>query len=69
MIAKTGSRVRGMGWSPAAAGGLLTAILLLGAATPATAQDFTLGGDDDPRVGLGAGWFDAEEASWNMTSW
>jgi hypothetical protein len=21
---------------------------------------------DDPRVGLGAGWFDAEEASWNM---
>jgi hypothetical protein len=23
--------------------------------------------DDDPRVGLGAGWHDAEEASWNMT--
>jgi len=67
MIATTGSRVRGIRWSPAAVGGILAAILLLGAATPATAQDFTLGGDDDPRVGLGAGWFDAEEASWNMT--
>ena len=35
-------------------------------ATEASAQDFTLGGPDDPRVGLEAGWFDAGEASWNM---
>ncbi len=32
----------------------------------ASAQTFTLGGDDDPRVGLAAGFMDAEEASWNM---
>ncbi len=27
---------------------------------------FTPGGPDDPRIGLGAGWMDAEAASWNM---
>ena len=45
--------------------GALVAAMALGA-PGASAQDFTLGGADDPRVGLGAGWFDAEEAAWNM---
>jgi hypothetical protein len=30
-------------------------------------SSFTPGDDNDPRIGLGAGWMDAEEASWNMT--
>jgi hypothetical protein len=47
------------------AGGLALAALLTGGMELA-AQDFTLGGEDDPRVGLTAGWFDAGEASWNM---
>ncbi len=56
-----GGRARGPGFVVVA----LAAGLAVGAAA-ASAQDFTLGGTDDPRVGLGAGWFDAEEASWNM---
>ena len=54
--------------SDAAACLLVAAFLLAGLWAPAqaAAQDFTPGGDDDPRVGLAAGWMDAEEASWNM---
>ncbi len=46
--------------------GLLLLTAALFAAAEASAQSFTPGGDSDPRVGLGAGWLDAEEASWNM---
>ena len=54
--------------SDAAACLLAAGFLLAGLWAPpqAAAQDFTLGGDDDPRVGLAAGWMDAEEASWNL---
>ena len=52
-------------WDGVPAGFL--ALLALGLlASPAQAQDFVPGGDDDPRIGLEAGWMDAEEAIWNM---
>ncbi len=38
----------------------------LGSSDAAAQQNPVFGPDDDPRVGLGAGWLDAEEASWNM---
>ncbi|CAN5759764.1 hypothetical protein BH23ACT4_BH23ACT4_08420 [soil metagenome] len=38
----------------------------LGGSHATAQQNPVFGPDDDPRVGLGAGWFDAEEASWNM---
>jgi hypothetical protein len=44
---------------------LLMGALLL-APVEGVAQESSPGGDDDPRVGLAAGWFDAEEASWNL---
>ena len=43
---------------------LLVGVFLAGEATAQQNPVFTA--DDDPRVGLGAGWLDAEEASWNM---
>lgn len=44
----------------------LAATLLAGASTLDAQASFTPGGPDDPRIGLGAGWMDAESASWNM---
>jgi hypothetical protein len=38
----------------------------LAAAPLAAQQNPVFNADADPRVGLGAGWFDAEEASWNV---
>lgn len=63
MTSRLRSGKRGPGRAVAA--GALMAALIVGAPEVA-AQDFTLGGTDDPRVGLGAGWMDAEEAAWNM---
>jgi hypothetical protein len=57
--------IQGRSWGGWRTGALWAAAAFL-VAGPASAQSFTLGGADDPRVGLGAGWFDAEEASWNM---
>jgi hypothetical protein len=49
-----------------AAAALMAAGLLL-PASPAAAQQADAWWDaSDPRIGLGAGWMDAEEASWNM---
>ena len=48
-------------------GGFVVGALVLGGAAGAAAQATLPPVEDDPRVGLGAGWFDAEEASWNMT--
>ncbi|HUE96434.1 MAG TPA: hypothetical protein VMN39_07220, partial [Longimicrobiaceae bacterium] len=48
-----------------AAACLLAASILV-VAQPADGQTFEPGGPDDPRIGLSAGWHDAEEASWNM---
>ncbi|TVR62939.1 MAG: hypothetical protein EA422_10225 [Gemmatimonadales bacterium] len=45
---------------------VLTAVLLAGASSLEAQSAFTPGGPDDPRIGLGAGWMDAESASWNM---
>ena len=46
---------------------VLTAMALSLVASPAAGQQNpTFTAENDPRVGLGAGWTDAEEASWNM---
>jgi len=48
----------------------LVALLVVGLAHPAAAQsseDDTWWDPDDPRIGLEAGWYDAESASENMT--
>jgi hypothetical protein len=56
------------GWSARIGGAVLLSAGLLFTASAAMGQSsFTPGDDNDPRIGLGAGWMDAEEASWNMT--
>ncbi len=63
MLPRHEPTVRPAAWS----GCLMLAAGLCFSTAPGAAQSgFTPGGDDDPRVGLAAGWHDAEEASWNM---